>query len=180
MSASMLQIARDTLADVELIEADITRDDCLGSRQFDLMTAFRFFPRAEPPLRSDAIKVIVRHLKPGGILIFNNHMNRDSLVRRIVVALGRTNPTEGQIARWGMSRREAYELVSMAGLEVIAEHSLAVLPFTDRHMLRPSGLLEVTESLLSKIGMFAPVAQNLIYVCRRTDAGPKFRSHQVI
>ena len=169
VSASMLQIARDTLADVELVEADITRDDCLGSRQFDLITAFRFFPRAEPPLRSDAINVIVRHLKSGGILIFNNHMNRDSLVRRIVVALGRANPTEGQIARWGMSRREAYELVSMAGLEVIAEHSLAVLPFTDRHMLRPSGLVEITESILSKTGLFASLARNLIYVCRNPD-----------
>ena len=172
VSASMLQIARDTLADVELIETDITRDDCLGSRQFDLITAFRFFPRAEPPLRSDAIAVITRHLKPGGVLIFNNHMNRHSLVRRVVVALGRTNPAERQISTWGMSRREAYDLASLAGLEVMAEHSLAALPFTDRHMLRPSRLLEVTESILSRVGLFAPLARNLIYVCRPTDSGP--------
>ena len=170
ISASMLQVANDALEGVELVEADITLDDYLGCRRFDLVTAFRFFPRAEPSLRRDAIKALKRHLKPGGILIFNNHLNRGSLVRRIVVALGRSNPTEGHTATWGMSRREARNLVEMAGLEVESEHSLAVLPFTNRHMLRPTGLLEVTEALLSKIGLFAPLAQNLIYVCRHTDA----------
>ena len=173
ISASMLQVARDTLEDVELLEADITRDDCLLSRKFGLITAFRFFPRAETELRRDAIAVLANHLKPGGVLIFNNHMNRHSLVRRIVVALGRTGLTKEEEAEWGMSRREARELVASVELEVEREYSLAVLPFTDRHMLRPTGLLRILEFVLSKTGLFAPTAQNLIYVCRHSRAESK-------
>ena len=167
ISTSMLEIARDRLTGVELIETDITRADCLGSRRFDLITAFRFFPNAEPPLRLDALDVLARHLEPNGILVFNNHMNRGSLIRRIVVSLGRTGATPGLDAQWGMSHREAYELVEAAGLAVEREYHLAVLPFTDRHMLRPARLLEGLEEGLGQIGWLAPVAQNLIYVCRR-------------
>ena len=170
VSASMLQVARDTLAGVELVEADITRDDCLGDRRFDLITAFRLFPRAEPSLRRDAIVAIARHLKPGGLLIFNNHLNRHSLVRRIVVALGRSGSTREEEVNWGMSRHEAYQLAEMAGLEVAQEHSLAVLPFTNRHMLRPSWLLQALESTLGRVRLFAPLAQNLIFVCRHAKA----------
>ena len=89
LSTSMLQVARDTLTDVEFINADITRDDRLGNRKFDLVTAFRFSPNAEPQLRRDALSVITRHLKAEGILVFNNHRNRGSLTRRIVDARGR-------------------------------------------------------------------------------------------
>ena len=103
LSASMLQVAHETLADVEIIEADLTRYDRLGCREFDLITAFRFFPNAEPSLR------------------------------------------------W-------------------REYALSVLPLGDRHMLRPIGLTEVVESLLTRSGLFAPLAQNLIYMCRWVDA----------
>ena len=170
ISASMLEVARDRLTGVELVEADITRADCLGSRRFDLITAFRFFPNAEPPLRRDALDVLVKHLEPNGALVFNNHLNRDSLVQRIVVSLGRTGATLGRNAKRGMSRREAYDLVEESGLAVEREYHLAVLPFTDRHMLRPATLLEGLEEGLGRIGWLAPVAQNLIYVCRRATS----------
>ena len=169
ISASMLDVAHDTLTGVELVEADITRDDCLGSRRFDLITAFRFFPNAEPLLRRDALTVLVRHLEPKGILIFNNYLNRGSLVQRIAVTLGRTVSLQRQEAKWGMSRREAQELVAAAGLKVEQEHPLAVLPFTDRHMLYPAGLLEKIESIMGSVKPLTPLAQNLIYVCRRSD-----------
>ncbi len=81
VSASILQIARDTLAGVELVEADITRNHCLGNRQFYLIKAIRFFPRAGPQLRREAITVIARHLRLGGMVVFNNHLDRHSLVR---------------------------------------------------------------------------------------------------
>ena len=175
ISASMLEVARDSIEDVETLEADITRDDILSGRTFDLITALQFFPRAETDLRRDAIEVLEKHLKPGGILIFNNHLNRHSLVRRIVVALGRTGLTRDEEAQWGMSRCEAHELATSVGLEVEREYSLAVLPFTNRHMVRPAYLLEMLESVINKTGLFAPLAQNHIYVCRRPGFQPNGR-----
>ena len=172
LSTSMLQVARDTLADVEFINADITRDDRLGNRKFDLVTAFRFFPNAEPQLRRDALSVITRHLKAEGILVFNNHRNRGSLTRRIVDARGRFGRNRSSGAMWGMSRLETYELVAAAGLKVEREYPLAIFPLGERHMLRPIGALEAAESILSRMRLLTPMAQNLIYVCRHADAGP--------
>ena len=171
LSASMLQVARETLPGVEIIEADLTRDDHLGCREFDLITAFRFFPNAEPDLRRDALAAIARHLKPSGILIFNNHRNRNSLTRRMVVAKGRVTRAPRANADWGMTREEAYELIQEGGMEVEREYALSVLPLSDRHMLRPTGVTETVEALLTRIALFTPLAQNLIYVCRKVDTG---------
>lgn len=170
LSASMLQVARDTITSAEFIEADITREDGLGSRQFDLITAFRFFPRAEPTLRREAIMAIKQHLKPDGVFIFNNHRNRSSLLRRVVGIRARMLSTPPRSGPWGMSRQETYELAEAAGLRVEQEIPLGVLPLNDRHMLRPSGLVEILESILSRVGLFTPLAQNLIFVCRHTSA----------
>ena len=175
VSASMLGVAHDRLDGVELIEGDLTRTDCLAGRRFDLVTAFRFFPNAEPPLRRDALRAIVQHLAPEGMLIWNNHLHYGSLARRIAVALGRAGATQEQGVRYGalgrgMSRTEAYDLAAAAGLRVEREYPLAVLPFTDRHMLRPAGVLEGLEILLSHVGFLVPLAQNLVYVCRRAES----------
>ena len=170
LSASMLQVARDRLNDVEFVEADITREAGLGSRQFDLITAFRFFPRAEPALRREAILAIKQHLKSDGVFIFNNHRNRGNLLRRVIAIRARMGLVSSPRADWGMSRREVYELVKAAGLRVDGEYPLAVLPLNDRHMLLPARLVEMMESILGGVGLLAPLAQNVIFVCRNADA----------
>ena len=177
VSESMLQVARDRLGDVELVVSDITREDRLGSRQFDLITAFRFFPNAESDLRRDAIAALSGHLAPGGILILNNHMNRNSLVRRAVVALGRTTSESKQHSDWGMSREEVVQMVTGAGLSVVREFPLGVLPLTDRHMLYPAVVLELTELAMTNLRIFKNLAQNLVFVCRHDDQSIAAGSH---
>ena len=169
LSASMLQVARDTLTGVEFVEADITRDDQLGNRKVDLITAFRFFPRAEPALRREALMSLRQHLKQDGVLIFNNHRTRGSLLRRVIAIKGRVLSIPPRNRPWGMSSQETYELVEAAGLRVEQEYPLGVLPLNDSHMPLPSGLVEVLESTLSRIGLLAPLAQNLIFVCRHAN-----------
>ena len=83
VSSSMMEIARKVAPGAELIEADLTQRDVLGERRFDLITAFRFFPNAEPELRRAVSSVLARHLASQGVLVFNNHKNRNSLPRRI-------------------------------------------------------------------------------------------------
>ncbi len=166
ISSSMLAIASRELPHVELIEADLTRDDRFGNRKFDLITAFRFFPNAEPALRMDAFRVLVRHLSFKGVLIFNNHKNSGSLARRITIALGRIDPDKRSDSDRFMSRQEVFELAVRAGLRITNEYPLGVLPFTDRHMFKPPVLLEGIELVLSQVGFVKPLAQNLIYLCR--------------
>ena len=166
VSSSMLTVARRELPHVELIKADLTRDDRFGDRKFDLITAFRFFPNAEPELRADVFRVLVRHLSFKGVLIFNNHKNSGSLARRITIALGRIDLDKQMESDPYMSRQEVFKLAERTGLRITNEFPLGVLPFTDRHMLKPKVLLEGIELLLSQVGFVKPLAQNLIYLCR--------------
>lgn len=73
VSGSMLAIAREKLKRTEIIEADITTENILKPRKFNLITVFRFFLNAEPELRSAAIGRLVELLAEDGRLVFNNH-----------------------------------------------------------------------------------------------------------
>ena len=75
VSESMLANAR-TQSSANFICQDITQRPL--DRQFDVVTAFRFFLNAEDQLRRDALEAIKGHLRPEGRLICNIHMNADS------------------------------------------------------------------------------------------------------
>ena len=111
VSKSMMEVARSSAPDAELIEADLTQQDALGERRFDLITAFRFFPNAEPELREGVFRVLGRHLAPAGVLIFNNHKNRDSLRGRFARLRGRGSATGT------MTHAEVERLLPLAGLQ---------------------------------------------------------------
>lgn len=164
VSASMMKVAAQVAPGAELIEADLTKADVLGERTFDLITAFRFFPNAEPELRSAIFRVLARHLAPGGVLVFNNHKNRNSLRRRISRLLGR------EVARGTMTHAEVEALVGAAGLRIVGITQLASLPVSENHPLLPVALVEPIERRLSRLTALAPIAQDVIYLCARAQA----------
>jgi SAM-dependent methyltransferase len=159
VSPTMMEVAREVAPTAELIEADLTQRDVLGERYFDLVTAFRFFPNAEPELRRAVIRILARHLNPRGVLVFNNHKNRNSLPRRISRFLGRS------VAEPTMSHGEVQALVTDAGLRIVKVIPLAILPFSENHLVLPVGLLEVMERRISGLSALSGVAQDVIYVC---------------
>lgn len=161
VSASMLEVARSEVPSARLIQEDLTRSDVLGEEQFDLVTSFRFFPNAEPSLRSEVMAVLAKHLKSGGVMVFNNHMSQESLRYRIAQARGRAMGI-------GMPDREVTELLQEGGLDLLQRVPLAVLPLSDEHMLLPGALAFPLERFLSKIPGIGTFAQDMIYVCQRT------------
>lgn len=154
VSQSMLKVARSNVPDATIIEVDITREDVLKRREFDLITAFRFFPNAEPALRSGALLTLKEHLKPKGILIFNNHRNT-----RLWHDLG-LRKSNGL-----MSRREVRQLLDEANMKVLKEYPLAILPFSDKRFTGPKWLVEKLEVLASILPGKTWLAQNIVYVC---------------
>ncbi len=162
VSSSMLQIARANVPAASIIEADITRSDVLGPLRFDLITAFRFFPNAEPTLRSEVMAKLAEHLTPGGYLVFNNHKNQNSLVRRILRWRNRLL-SEAEL----MSMEEVQGLVCGAGLHIVMAYPLGILPVTERRTPRPYWLIAGLEDLASRIPGVLPLAQNIIYLCRK-------------
>jgi len=159
VSPSMMEVARESAPGAELIEADVTQRDVLGERRFDLITAFRFFPNAEPDLRLAVLRVLARHLAATGVLVFNNHKNRNSLPRRISRLLGR------EVPGLTMSHGDVAALVGAAGLRIVQVLPLACLPFSENHPLMPVSLLEPMERRLSGMKPLAGIAQDVIYVC---------------
>jgi len=117
VSGSMLAIAKEKLKRTELIETDITAENTIKPRKFNLITAFRFFLNAEPELRSSAIKAIAELLDDDGYLIFNNHQNSGSPWIRLRHAHYRKKNPEGIYNV--MSIDQMKELVEEAGLEII-------------------------------------------------------------
>ena len=162
VSSSMMEIARQVAPGSDLIEADLTQNDVLGERQFDLITAFRFFPNAEPDLRLAAFRILSRHLAPRGILVFNNHKNRNSLARRISRLLGR------EVAKGTMTHSEVEALVAGAGLRIVEVIPLAILPVTQNHSILPTFILEPVEQWIGGLSSLAPIAQDIVYVCARS------------
>lgn len=72
VSAAMLSEANKR-PNIEYKQIDLTVDDL--NLMFDAILAFRFFLNADNKLRQLALKAIYEHMKKGGVLICNIHMN---------------------------------------------------------------------------------------------------------
>jgi predicted TPR repeat methyltransferase len=163
VSPSMLKVARDINRPAEIIEADLTIDDVLGERKFNLITAFRFFPNAQPELRKQVMQLLSIHLEDNGYLVFNNHKNIGSTRNRLARLFGRCGYK-------GMSISEVKTLLAESDLEIVKTYHLCVFPASDEHLLLPIFLLRPIEALLSKYRPLRNFGENHIYVCRNTHA----------
>jgi len=165
VSPSMLAVARGNVRRAELIEGDLTRGELLRERRFDLITAFRFFPNAEPELRRDVLAALVARLADGGILVFNNHHNLSGLVYRLVRLAHR-----GRSGQHGMWDHEVRALVAGAGLEILARYHVGVVPETEKHAFLPRGLVTAVERAASRLPL-AALSEDVLYVCGRAGRG---------
>lgn len=78
ISPSMLAVAQGKLPNARFVHADITTQEAdIG--EFDLVTSFRFFGNAQHELREAVMRVLTRHLRPGGRLIINSHRNPQAI-----------------------------------------------------------------------------------------------------
>jgi len=159
IAESMLEICRRNLPNVEIIQGDITRDPILAGRSFDLITAFRFFPNAQPALRTEAMACLLEHLTPDGLLVLNNHENESGSIYRIARLLGKKLRT--------MPARDVIQLVRESGLEIVEMFPLGVLPFSVYHLIVPGFFHEAFDAVANAAGLGKYFAQNIIYVCRR-------------
>lgn len=160
VSPDMLEIASLENPDLQFISGDITSEPLLGDLRFDLITAFRFFPNAQPELRLACMKALAHNLDKGGILIFNNHKNRNSVIYRVGHILRGKRQTS-------MSLRECTELASAAGLVVESRYFIGVLPVTERYRFLPIWIIRIMERALSKIPLIRSLAHDIVFVCRK-------------
>jgi ubiquinone/menaquinone biosynthesis C-methylase UbiE len=163
VSGSMLAIAREKLKRTELIEMDITTDNILKPRKFNLITAFRFFLNAEPELRCATIKAIAELLDDDGHLVFNNHHNSGSPWIRLRHAYYRKKDPEGIYNV--MSIGEMKNLVEEAGLEIAEIYPIGF--FNPPKIPVPDCLNRGIDWATSKFKFMNKFSENLIAICRR-------------
>jgi SAM-dependent methyltransferase len=159
VSETMLDVCRQQRLQVELIQADITHESALQDRIFNLITAFRFFPNAQPTLRHEAMRCLVSHLTQDGLLIFNNHENHSGSIYRVARILGKRLPT--------MHHRDALDLIQSHGLELIDLVAIGVLPFSTHCLVVPQWTHRLADTIASVCGVRRSLAQNIIYICRK-------------
>lgn len=172
VSESMLEVANANLTRSEIVQADITRDAVLTERQFELITAFRFFPNAEPQLRDEVMQELVSRLSANGVLIFNNHIRcTGSKLRLRRFLLRWFGKGRGKIFHC-MSDQEVAELAERFGLKILEEHSLAFLPvLKEKRPLLPRSFLRGLErTALGRPGL-AGYANMRIYVLGHQSRG---------
>lgn len=168
VSPSMLEQASKESPDIKFIEADLTKDNELDGQKFDLITAFRFFPNAEPELRSEVMQTLTKLIKPDGLIIFNNHLNSTSL-RRIVfwhIKKRLFGNIFGKGYGHSMSRSEVEELIKSHGLEIVDIFPIGHLPMTEKIHIVPTKLMYLVELFFSKYIKSERFSQNIIYVCK--------------
>jgi len=163
ISNSMLAIARQKLKRTEIIEADITVGNILQPRQFNLITAFRFFLNAEPELRSAAIEALADLLTEDGTLVFNNHHNLGSPWIKLLHARHRQKNPEGTFNV--MNIEQMKDLVESAGLEIVELYPAGFfhppkIPVWYR-------LNRVIDNVACRFKCLSRFSENPVVVCRR-------------
>jgi len=163
VSGSMLAVAGKKLERTEIIEADITQDNILKGRKFNLITAFRFFLNAEPELRSAAIKALVELLAGDGYLVFNNHHSLGSPWIRLLYARHlRKNP--GGIFNV-MSIDQMKKLVEGVGLEIVEIYPVGF--FHPPKVPVSYWLNRAIDSIACRFNFLKRFSESPIAVCRR-------------
>jgi len=163
ISDSMLAVAGQKLKRTEIIEADITVDNILQPRQFNLITAFRFFLNAEPELRSAAIETLADLLTGDGTLVFNNHHNLGSPWIKLLHARHRQKNTEGIFNV--MRIEQMKDLVESAGLEIVEFYPVGFfhppkIPVWYR-------LNRVIDNVACRFKCLSRFSENPVVVCRK-------------
>lgn len=165
ISEEMLCEARRKVPDVAFVCGDVTMQSNLldAWAPFDGATAFRFFLNAEPELRSDVLRALHNLLKPGGILICNNHGNVTSLwfwVRLIRRLLGKA------VLPQTLPCSTFLRLLRSHGFQVLDVRGVCFLPRGLSRIL-PESWWTVMERFLQRLRVFDRWAIYQIYVAKR-------------
>lgn len=163
VSESMLSIAGEKLERTEIIQADITKENILKNRKFNLITAFRFFLNAEPELRLAAVRTLSELLAEDGILVFNNHHNTGSPWTKLLNLYRRYNNSQSTFNV--MSIDQMQQLVQTAGLEIVEIYPTGF--FHPPKIAVSFRLNHAIDNAVGKLKCLNRFSENPIAVCRK-------------
>ncbi|MDQ3422085.1 MAG: class I SAM-dependent methyltransferase [Actinomycetota bacterium] len=164
VSRQMAERARSRVPSAQVLCGDITQEDIVPQDSYDVITAFRFFLNAEPLLRRSAMAALRVMLRPGGLLILNNHGNLYS--HKALLAPLHHLSRRGRAERSGnyLRQSELVDVAARAGLRIDRVAGCGLLGGrTYRHFR--GARIDALEKRLS-VSSFARFGSNQLYVAR--------------
>lgn len=159
IARDMLTVAKEKLHRSRLIEADITTNDVLRGQTFDLVTAFRIFLNAEPPLRDAIFAALAPKLSHDGIFIFNIHGNTWSF-RLPMIWWYRLR---GRYLNY-VSYLQIKHLLARYGLCIERFYGFGIIPKPFYHFCPRTSFF--FDRLFAHIPFIKFISYNLIFVCK--------------
>lgn len=173
ISEVMLDVCRKRVPNVNLVHADLTRDNVLKEKQsYDIITSFRFFLNAQNELRVEVLNVLRDLLKDDGVFIFNNHGNSLHLgypLAKIICGIKNIFLSkEKKIYNLnGLSEAKMKSLLDENGFEIVDSYHRAVLPIVNEKTAFNVSKIEAIENWLSSKSSMRIFAKSVIYVCQK-------------
>jgi predicted TPR repeat methyltransferase len=166
VSDSMLAVAKSKNKRSSLITADLTSNNVLRGKRFDLITAFRFFLNAQPELRNQVLDVLSNLLPENGYLVFNIHMNKGCMLS---ILLGFYFWIRGMSKDFNsMSYQNVNRMLQKHGFKIVKTYHFGVIPISNENTRMPLNLLEKIETFASQFDFLRSSSCYVIYVCKKS------------
>jgi SAM-dependent methyltransferase len=175
ISQEMLNVAATVCDKSELVCADLTNECTTFDNQFHLITAFRFFLRAEPELRLTVFKKIYELLTQDGTFIFNVHDSRYSLNWPLYFYsdfTGKESPVPGEFcleARPSFSDEEVKDSLESIGFTVERITHIGIVPNWLYGLPLFSKLYLHIDRYFYRRQWGKSISVERIYFCKKTD-----------
>ncbi len=177
VSKEMVTVAEGKCQKAKFVVTDITADtvdEAIEGKQFDMITAFRFFKNAEQDLRRSVVAKLPKYLKEDGLLIFDVHLNTWSfmgLLAQIIARLGLKNILKtGQLTIRTMSLGDVRRLFEDNNLEIADFWGMGLLPGRSNYTLLPWKWLKNLEGWFTKRKVLRSASYNLLIVARKRQS----------
>ena len=158
ISEDMLVVARERNPEATIHCGDVTSGELDVEGSFDCVTLFRFLLNAEYELNIKVLEWLAAHMKPGAILIANNHMNTASF-RGVATVLSNAilHTKHNQL-----SRRRCFEMLESSGFRLLNVYGYRVLPSFKGKPILGKSVQTTFERVLNGIGLGRLGAEQVI------------------
>lgn len=166
-SPAMLLACAAAVPQAQLRLVDLASGEAPTHEYFDLITAFRLLLNLEPEHRLVILRRLAALLHPDGVLVVNNHGNRNSL-RHLSIRFGRRGRSRFCNE---LSHRQVTELLEAAGLRPVSESGYGWVPELFYRQGWSSSWARRLDSLLIRHLRTRRLAIRVLYVARRSGSG---------
>ncbi len=174
VSEQMLALARQKCQKTQFILTDVTSQNAdkeLKGREFDVITAFRFYKNAQERLRRQVTEAIPKYLKKNGLFIFDLHLNTFSfmgILANIIRFFKLQRPLGiGELTVRTISLNDIKRLFENSPLEIIDYYGMGILPGRTNYTLLPQKLLYKIESFFTTHKILRNFSYNILVVARK-------------